>query len=137
MKALKIILSIIICVIIIVLTAKVAYSIGQHTASLTVREVTPKDLAEAMQGDSFYGKYPNTMLLVTGTIKNITQNNGHSVVQFETTTKTNVLPSIFCDMGNNLSIHPGETIKVLTVAYYAKRQHTADVALQNCYLIQN
>ena len=137
MKALKITLSIIVCIIIIVLTAKVAYSIGQHTANLMVKEATPKELAEAMQGDNFYGNYANTMLLVRGTVNNVTNMNNHEIVRFETTTKTNVLPKVFCTMETNESLHTGDTIKILTVAYYAKRQNSTDVSLQNCHLIKN
>lgn len=139
MKVSKTILAIsfIIFIVLIILVGRFAYSIGQHDASLTVKEATPMQLARAMQSDNFYGAYTQTMLLVSGQVKSVTQRNTDTLVQFEVTTSPSALGNVSCNIKNNQTkIKAGNTVRVLTVAYDAKRQHTADVFMPNCYLLK-
>lgn len=121
----------------VIFVARFAYSVGQNNASLTVREVTPIKLAEAMQSDGFYGKYTKTMLLVNGTVQNVTQQRNDTLVQLAVTKSPSALGKVTCDLGSNPSaVKIGDTIRVLTVAHDAERQHGADVFMPNCYLLK-
>jgi len=114
-----------------------SYKIGLRSANMQVKDITPKQLAEAMLGDHFYSDNPSTMLLVSGKVSSVSNQYGNTLVEFQTTTKPSVLPKVTCDFKNAVSIKKGETIRILTMAYAAKREHTADVVLQNCYLVNN
>lgn len=131
-------ISFIIVIVLLVLVGRFAYSIGQHNASLTVKEATPMQLAEAMQSDNFYGDYTKAMLLVNGTVKAVTQQNAETIVQFEVTNSPSALGTVSCDVGmNQVGVKAGDTVRFLTVAYNAERQHTADVFMPRCYLLKN
>jgi len=130
-------ISFIIFIVLIMLVGRFAYSIGQHNANLTVKEATPKQLAEAMQSDNFYGEYTKTMLLVNGTVKTVTQQNADTILQFEVTNSPTALGKVACDLRSNQeAIKVGDTIRVLTVAYDAERKNTADVFMPSCYLLK-
>lgn len=139
MKISKKIIVIILIVILLFVAAvaRTAYTIGQHNASFTVKEVTPKQLAESMQQDNFYGEYIRTMLLVTGTVKEVTTKNQDTIVQFTVTNSPSVLGKVSCDLGNNQKqVKTGDTIRVLTVAYDAERKNGTDIFMPNCYLLK-
>ncbi len=121
----------------VIFVALTSYNIGQHNASLTVKEATPLQLAEAMQQDNFYGEYIRTMLLITGSVKAVTKQNQDTIVQFSVTYSPTVLGKVLCDLGNTKTqVKVGDTIRVLTVAYDAKRQNTSDIFMPNCYLLK-
>jgi hypothetical protein len=128
-------ISIIIVIILILTSGCFAYSLGQHNASLTIKEATPKQLAEEMQSDNFYGEYTKTMLLVNGKIKTVTKQNSDTIVQFDVTNSPSALGNVSCNIRNNREVKVGDTVRVLTVAYDAERQRSADVFMPNCYLI--
>jgi hypothetical protein len=128
--------SLIIILILLCAVGYVSYSLTRHSASLQIKEATPKQLAEAMQGDYFYANYPQTMLLVKGKVASVVKQHTNTVVAFITTTKPSALQNVTCEFGNIVSLKKGDTIRILTVAYNAKRVNTTGVALQNCYLDQ-
>ena len=130
------VISFIIVIVLMVLVGQFAYSFGQHRASLTVKEATPKQLAEAMQSDNFWGDYPKMMLLVKGNVISVNRQNNDTVVGFMTTSSPSVLPTVSCDLGNNQTVKTGDTITILSVAYDAERKNSADVFMSNCYLLK-
>ena len=133
----KLTISFVISIVLIVLVGRFAYSIGQHNASLTVKEATPKQLAEAMQNDNFYGEYPSTMLLVNGKVQSLTNQGGNTLVQFETTNSSSALGKVTCNLVNTqATVKVGDSIHILSVANDAERRNTADVFMQNCYLLK-
>jgi hypothetical protein len=136
-QIMKRIIYLIIVVILLCSVGFVSYNIGGHSASLQVKKATPMQLAEAMQGDHFYSDYPRTMLLLNGKVSSVSKRKQDTIIGFQVTKKPNVLPKVTCEFSGAVSVKKGETIRVLTVAYDAQRQHIADVALQNCYLIKN
>ncbi len=124
-------------VVLVIFVARFAYSIGQHNASLSVREVTPLQLAEAMQSDGFYGKYTKTMLLVNGTVQEVTKQGNDTLVQFEVTKSPSAFGKVTCALGSNQSdIKVGDSIRILTIAHDALRQNGTDIFMPNCYLLK-
>ncbi len=119
------------------LSFKIGYLFGGLNKSLTVVPVNAEQLAEAMQGDNFYGKFNSDMLLLKGTIKNIQQRDNTTLIYFKVSDGINVLPQVFCQTRNsvfNLSV--GQSLSILTVAHAANRVNKADISLQNCYILQ-
>ncbi len=133
----KIAVSVFILILIfIILVVRFAYFIGEQDASLKVQEATPKQLAQYMSSDNFYGNYAKTMLYITGIVESVSKQGSKSVVQFKVTDNPTVLGKVSCSLLNsNLKIKAGDKIKVLTVAYDAQRQNRNDVFLENCYLL--
>jgi hypothetical protein len=129
-------IGIIIVIILILTVGRFAYSLGQHNASLTIKGATPKQLAEEMQSDNFYSEYTKTMLLVSGKIKTVTQQNSDTIVQFEVANSPSALGNVACGIRNDQGVKQGDTVRVLTVAYDTERQRSADVFMPNCYLIK-
>lgn len=128
-------ISFVIVIVLVILVGRISYSIGQHNASLTVKEATPKELAEAMQNDNFYGEYSNTMLLVSGTVEAVIQQNVNTIVKFAVTDSPSALGTVSCSVENNQTVKIGENIRFLTDAHDAVRQHSADIYMPNCYVI--
>lgn len=139
MKISKITIFIIIAIFLalLIIVGRTAYNLGQHNATLIVKETTPLQIAEAMEKDNFYGEYIRTMLLVKGTVKTVIKQNSDTIVQFVVTASPTVLGKVTCDLGNNqMQIKSGDVIRVLTVAYDAKRENGLDVYMPNCYLLK-
>ena len=129
-------LIIVVFIVALVLSFKAGYLFGGLNKSLTIKAVNAKQLAEAMQGDNFYGEFSGDMLLLDGVIKSVKTQGDSTLVYFNVTNGVNVLPQVFCQMQNKSSdLQVGQTIKILTVAHSAKRVNKADVNLQNCYLL--
>jgi hypothetical protein len=130
------IIYVIIVMVLLCCVGFVSYTFGGHSASLQVKDATPMQLAEAMQGDRFYSDYPRTMLLVSGKVLTINNHGSNTDVGFQVSKKPSALPKVTCTFSNPVSIKKGDLIQILTVAYDAQRLHIADIALQNCYLMK-
>lgn len=129
-------ISLIIALAIILLIARFAYSIGRHNASFTVKEVTPKQIAEAMQSDNLYSKYTETMLLMSGTVKTVIHQDGHIIMQFKVTNSPSALGMVSCNLGSDQAVKAGAIVRILTVAHDIERQHTTDIFMPHCYVIK-
>src|SRR5579859_2311509 len=109
------IIFLIILIIFVIFVGWFGYFIGQHNASLAVRNVSPKQIAESMHSDNFYGEYQRTMLLITGKVKKTINQGQDTLVSFETTNTPSILGTVTCDLGRNLrTVKIGGTIKVLS-----------------------
>ncbi|HEV2006959.1 MAG TPA: hypothetical protein VGQ85_10125 [Candidatus Limnocylindrales bacterium] len=100
-------------------------------ANLTVHETTPDQLAAAMQNDRFYSDYNEKTLVVHGLVASLTADGSGAVLEFQT-------PSAFttrCQFDQYpATVHPGDTISVVTEGATAERLASA-VLLRGCSLL--
>jgi len=123
----------IILVLVLIVVGFASFFLGSKHAveSMTIKRVTPTQIAEAMKGDHFYSDYKENTLLVKGTISTVSQSNGDLVVGFKTSSSYGAL----CDFGNSgVSFRTGGTITVLAESGPAERQPSA-VLLKGCVLL--
>ncbi len=110
----------------------VAAFLGDHYAlsNLSVRQVTPDELAAAMQNDRFYSDYNEATLVVRGVVASLAGDGGGAVLQFQ----TQGAYQTHCQFDQYPSaIHPGDTITVVTEGATADRLSTG-VLLKGCRL---
>jgi hypothetical protein len=101
-----------------------AYAVG----SVSVRQVTPDQLAQAMQADDFYSTYREDALVVRGRVAAVLRSDTGTTVVFETQTSFGAS----CRMAaGSATVAVGATITVVTVAASAERQ-PAQVLLASC-----
>ena len=132
-----IVTSIILALIFIAAAGSIGFFFGKLNSTLTIETASPKQLAEAMQADRFYSDYNGTMLLVNGTVSNVSTNNGDFIVSFVTTNSKSVLPKVSCNFGTDRpAINLNDDISILAVAHNASRENVANVLLNNCYLLK-
>ena len=123
-------LQVLVLVIVVILIGSIAYFLGDKhgVESMSIKQVTPNQIAEAMKGDHFYRDYRENTLLVKGTVSSVKQNNNDLVVNF----KSNSTFGAVCDFGSSsATIHQGDIITVISEAGSAERQPSA-VLLKNC-----
>lgn len=103
-----------------------AYAVG----ALSVRRVTPDQLAQAMKADEFFSDYREATLLVRGQAASATRGAAGTTLAFQ----TQVGMTTSCQMGElGSSIHVGDTVTVVTEGADAQRLATG-VLLTNCVL---
>lgn len=102
---------------------------GTPTPILPVEaKVTADQIAQAMQDDEFYSDYRGNMLIMTGKIHAVNQNNKGTRLELETSLPTKVI----CDLGTQtVSSKPGDQITIQALAGEAERAPSA-VLLKNC-----
>jgi hypothetical protein len=100
-------------------------------ANLTVQETTPDQLAAAMQNDQFYSAYNEDTLVVRGLVASLTGDGSGAVLQFQTQSAFTTR----CQFEHYpTTVHPGDTISVLTEGATAERLASA-VLLRGCSLL--
>ena len=98
--------------------------------SMTFRQATPTDLAEAMKNDHFFTSYRENTLIVSGVIASLNTQGNDLVLGF----KTNSSYNAYCNLGAaTTSLHIGDTTTVLAEAASAQRQPSA-VMLTQCMI---
>lgn len=110
-----------------------AFYVGDSYAlqSLTVRQVTPTELAAAMRGDQFYSDYRENTLLIRGSVASVSQSGGATTVEFV----TQDIYTLQCEMSTLQGpIHRGEVITVIAEAYRASRLPSG-VSLVGCAVV--
>jgi len=99
--------------------------------NLTVLETTPDHLAAAMQNDHFYSDYNEDTLVVRGLVGSLTGDRTGAVLQFQTASAFTTR----CQFDQYpATVHPGDTISVLTEGATAERLASA-VLLRGCRLL--
>jgi hypothetical protein len=125
-------LIIILLVMLIAFVVLITLFLGDKYAvdSLTIKRVTPSQIANAMQGDYFFSSYRENTLIVQGTVLSVDRSNNDLVVSLVSSSKFKAL----CDFGNSSpNIKAGETITVLSEGAQAERQSNA-VMLKDCVI---
>lgn len=98
--------------------------------SMTIKRVSPEQLATAMQQDRFYSTYGENTLLVTGAITAVGKQDNNLVATF----KTSASFKAQCDLGNNNQNLPtDQEVTLVTEGSTARRLPNA-VLLMDCTL---
>jgi hypothetical protein len=82
-----------------------------------VQQVTPTQLADAMQNDHFYSSYGGAALLFSGTVANVQQQNGDSLVRFS----AGHTFAVTCQFAGAPKIHAGQKLAVAAPGGSAER----------------
>ncbi len=120
-------------VVLLVAIAAAALFLGDTFAlsNLSVRRVSPDQLAQAMQNDAFYSDYRDATLVVTGKVVSERTTSDGTVIQLATTTTYQT----YCQSSRSLSpLQDGETITAVTEGYSAVRLPSG-VSLSNCIIL--
>jgi len=110
--------------------AAVAFFAGDTYALgiLRVRQVTPDQLAQAMQSDEFYSDFRHNTLLVRGPVAAVYREAGGVILEFQTQHGAKTL----CQLGQNpAAIHVGSTVTAATEGAGAQRL-SSGVLLTDC-----
>ena len=103
-----------------------AYAVG----SVSVRQVTPDELAQAMKADEFYSDFREDTLLVRGQVASVYGNAGGITLVFLTSGGMKTL----CGLAQHPSATPkGKTVTVVTEGANAQRI-LSGVFLSNCVI---
>ncbi len=94
-----------------------------------IERVTPAQLADAMQQDSFYSAYGDTAVLFSGKVLSVTEHNNTTLVTFTTGRPY----SVTCQFASNVSVKNDQTLSIAAPAGSAERQ-TSGVLLHNCLI---
>ena len=96
-------------------------------STIVVEHVTPAQLADAMQQDSFYSTYGDSAVLFSGSVTNVKVKGDASLVTFKTGRPYNVV----CQFPRAVLYTSGQNISVAAPAGSAERQ-TQGVLLHDC-----
>ena len=110
----------------------VSFFLGDKHAleALRIQEVTPTQIANAMQEDRFFAEYRERTLLVTGAVTSLSADKHGERVRFRTRSRFGAL----CDLrGRIRGVRPSARITVIAEGATAERQSAA-VMLRNCRL---
>jgi hypothetical protein len=119
----------ILIVFLIIIGAGLFYLGDQYALNrLSIRQVTPTQLANAMQQDSFYSDFRENTVIFNGQVTKVTP-NGSGV---QASIKTSSTYSLACDMPAN-KVKAGIIYRFASEAYQAERQ-SSGVLLPNCYV---
>jgi hypothetical protein len=103
-----------------------AYAVG----SLSVRQVTPDQLAQAMKADEFYSDFREDTLLVRGQVASVYGSVGGITLEFQTHGRMKTL----CGLEQYPAATPkGKTVTVVTEGANAERV-SSGVFLSNCVI---
>ena len=103
-----------------------AYAVG----SLSVRQVTPDQLAQAMKADEFYSDFREDTLLVRGQVASVYGNAGGITLEFQTDGGMKTLCGLEQYPTATLK---GKTVTVVTEGANAQRV-SSGVFLSNCVI---
>ena len=117
-------------ILVTLLVAIGSFFIGSKYAldHLTIRQVSPAQIANAMRDDHFWVSYREDTLLISGTVISVAHTGNSTIIGF----KTDSTYGVQCNFVNPSEINDvGQTIKVLAVANSAVRLKSG-VQLNNC-----
>ena len=95
---------------------------------LTISQVSPTQVANAMKDDHFWASYREDTLLISGIVTSVTHSGNKTIVGFNTTSSYGAQCSF---INTDSVINIGQSIRVLTIANAAERL-TSGVQLNNC-----
>ena len=107
-------------IVLLALATGVGFFWGDKHAldKLTVVQVTPNQMVQAMGTDDFYGNWRESTLLVSGTVAGVTQQNGDTLIQFT----TNSVSKAYCDIGSaTTSLATGDPVRAIAEGEIANR----------------
>ena len=85
---------------------------------LSIVEVTPDQMVQAMGADDFYGLWRESTLIASGTVAGVSQQNGDTLIQLTTSSASKA----YCDIGNaTTSLVAGNPIRILAEGEVANR----------------
>ncbi len=85
---------------------------------LSIVEVTPDQMAQAMSTDDFFGLWRESTLIASGTVAGVTQQNGDTLIEL----KTDSVSKAYCDIGSTTtSFAAGDSIRILAEGEIANR----------------
>ena len=114
----------------IIILCVVFYFLGDTHAvqSMTIKRVTPDQIANAMKGDYFYTDYRENTLIVKGQVESVSKSAGTSQLTFKTSSSFQA----YCDLANGTVVpKTGDIVTALSEGGPALRQ-TNGVLLVNC-----
>lgn len=98
--------------------------------NLTIKSVTPTQIANAMKNDDFYSSYDENTLLIHGVVSSVNKQGGSDVISLSATSSYKAL----CDLENSVTTpKEGSTVTVLAEGATAERQ-TNGVLLKDCVI---
>lgn len=127
MRKLILILALLIC-----LTGCSLSALREHTPTpqvIPTLDVTPDDLARAMQGDSFFSEYGSAILHVQGIVASVTRAANNAQITLKTSLSTKV---ICVTTGDTRQIQAGDPI---TIQSSQGARGTDAVILNNCTVL--
>jgi hypothetical protein len=108
------------------LSACIAFRPAPATPPLAPVQLSPDQLALAMQEDRFFADYGQQTLLVRGTVASVSNEKNHHIVELRTGSPIRVL----CDLGQApLPEQPGDAITVRAPASEAVRRPQASAVM--------
>jgi hypothetical protein len=123
----------VVLVLVVLFVGAASFFFGDKHAleSMTIRQVTPTEIAQAMKDDHFWQTYRENTLLVKGTVSSVSNPNGDVVIGL----KTESSYKSFCDLGvSDHVFETGDQVTVMAESGPAERQPSA-VLLKGCVLL--
>lgn len=117
-------------VVLLAVVSGVFFFLGyQHAQrAISIKRVTPDQIAMAMADDHFFSDYGESTLVVHGTVASLRKDGGSLVIWL----KVDSSYAAGCDLGRSAFLaHAGDAITVLAEGALAERE-TAAVMLRNC-----
>ena len=94
----------------------------------TLIEMTPDQIAQAMQNDQFFADYNGMTLSIRGSVAGVSQKTSDWLIELKTSSATKVL----CDVGKQApAVHAGDAITVQAFTKDAQRGDSS-VILGSC-----
>lgn len=107
-------------IILLILAVAFGFFWGDKHAldNLSIVEVAPDQMVQAMSADNFYGLWRESTLIASGTVAGVTQQNGDTLIQL----KTDSVSKAYCDIGTaTTSLAAGDPIRILAEGERANR----------------
>ncbi len=85
---------------------------------LSIVQVTPDQMVQAMSTDDFYGLWRESTLIASGTVAGVSQQDGDTLIQLTTSS----VSKAYCDIGSaTTSLAAGDPIRILAEGEIASR----------------
>lgn len=98
---------------------------------LTIVQVTPDQVVQAMGNDDFFGLWRESTLVIPGTVAGITKQSGDTLIQL----KANSVSKAYCDIGSaTTSLIVGSPVRVIAEGEIANRIPEG-VMLAGCWVL--
>ena len=107
-------------IVLLALAVAVGFFWGNKHAldKLSIVEVTPDQMVQAMGADDFYGLWRESTLVASGTVAGVSKQNGDTLIQLTTSS----VSKAYCDIGNaTTSLAAGDPIQILAEGEVASR----------------
>ncbi len=98
--------------------------------TLSIVQVTPNQMAEAMSADNFYGLWRERTLVAHGTVAGITQQGSETLIELT----TDSVSKVYCDMSSTTTLAAGDSVRVVAEGERANRMPSG-VLLTGCVVL--